>query len=278
MRQGVVVTVMMLTLTNCGPKEASSDTPGTQPSAAQALGDNAPPALEAPTPPPEPAKGRMESEKNDLFEFRYAYPAAAQALAPLKTLFDRKLDAAKADLVASSTSDRNDASKDGYPYRMHSLETEWKVVADLPDFLSLSTQSYQYTGGAHGMTAYETLVWDRRAQVARAPEDFFTAKDALRNAIQAPFCDLLDKQREQKRGEPVVRGSGQTFTECIDPVANTLILGSSNHKTFDRIGVLVAPYEAGPYAEGTYEVTVPVTAKVIAALKPQYRTSFGPVS
>jgi hypothetical protein len=66
------------------------------------------------------------------------------------------------------------------------------------------------------------------------------------------------------------------FSECIDPTDSTIILGSSNRQGFDRIGVLVAPYEAGPYAEGTYEVTVPVTRAVMDAVKPVYRSAFAP--
>ena len=57
-------------------------------------------------------------------------------------------------------------------------------------------------------------------------------------------------------------------------MAQTLILGSRNHKTFDRIGFLIAPYEAGPYAEGSYEVTLPVTPAVLAAVKPEWRGAF----
>jgi hypothetical protein len=34
------------------------------------------------------------------------------------------------------------------------------------------------------------------------------------------------------------------------------------------------PYVAGPYAEGDYDISLPVTAEVIAALKPAYRSSF----
>ena len=69
-------------------------------------------------------------------------------------------------------------------------------------------------------------------------------------------------------------GSTEIFDECIDPVKSTVILGSSNKQTFDRIGILVAPYEAGPYAEGDYEVTLPVTQAVLAAVKPEYRAAF----
>ena len=41
-----------------------------------------------------------------------------------------------------------------------------------------------------------------------------------------------------------------------------------------QIGVLIGPYEAGPYVEGGYEVTLPVTAEVLAVVKPEYRASF----
>ena len=43
---------------------------------------------------------------------------------------------------------------------------------------------------------------------------------------------------------------------------------------FDRVGFLIDPYTAGPYAEGTYEVTLPVTRAILAAVKPEYAESF----
>lgn len=64
------------------------------------------------------------------------------------------------------------------------------------------------------------------------------------------------------------------FDACIDPVDSTVILGSADKQHFTRIGVLVDPYEAGPYVEGNYEVTVPVTAAVLKAVKPEYRAAF----
>jgi hypothetical protein len=188
-------------------------------------------------------------------------------------MLDQRLDAAKSDVDASARSGKADAAKDGFPFHAYERQAEWKVVTDLPGWLSLSSTLYEFSGGAHGMTNYDALLWDREADTARKPGDLFASQDVLRDAIQAPFCDMLDQQRAKKRGEPVQR-SGQMFTECIDPTAQTVILGSTNRRTFDRIGVLVAPYEAGPYAEGSYEVTVPVTAKVIAALKPEYRAAF----
>lgn len=273
MRHVGLIAVLALSVAGCGGDNGTYAPPSGTEAAAPAIEDS---ASEAPTQAPSLAKGRDEKDENDLYEFAYAYPDAAAAIPDLKALLDQRLDAAKADLISTAKSDRAEAAKDGFPYHAHSFQAGWKVVTNLPDFLSLSSDIYTYSGGAHGMSAFDTLVWDRRTGEARDPQAFFASKDALRNAIQPAFCDALDKQREKKRGEPVQRGSGQMFTECIDPVASTLILGSANGRTFDRIGILVGPYEAGPYAEGPYEVTLPVTARVIAAVKPQYKGSFSP--
>lgn len=221
-----------------------------------------------------PPAGRSVDVSNELYEFSFAYPDAAGAIPALKDLLDGQMAQARSQLASSSRDDQKSAKKDGYPYLQHSYGAKWDVVTDLPGWLSLSAQVYTFSGGAHGMTNFDSLLWDRRADTARKPRDLFTGADALRNAIQKPFCQALNKEREKRRGEPVQSDSGQMFTECIDPLAQTLILGSTNQQTFDRIGILVAPYEAGPYAEGTYEVTVPVTGRVMAVLKPQYRTAF----
>jgi len=53
-----------------------------------------------------------------------------------------------------------------------------------------------------------------------------------------------------------------------------VLLGSSDRKAFNRIGLLAAPYVAGSYAEGTYEVTLPVTPAVLQAVKPEYKAAF----
>ena len=91
--------------------------------------------------------------------------------------------------------------------------------------------------------------------------------------IQPPFCTELDQERGKRRGEPV-KGDGSMFHDCIKPSEQTVILGSSTGKAFDKIGVLVGPYAAGPYVEGDYEFTFPVTAKLLAAVKPEFRDAF----
>jgi hypothetical protein len=151
---------------------------------------------------------------------------------------------------------------------------DWKVVTDLPNWLSMSTIVSTFEGGAHPNYVYDAILWDKTANLQREALDLFTSKKALSAAIGQAFCDAIDRQRTKKRGEPIVRESGDMFTNCLDPLDYTIILGSAGRRGFDRIGILVPPYEAGPYAEGGYEVTLPVTAKVLALVKPEYRASF----
>lgn len=218
--------------------------------------------------------GREVEDSNDLYEFGYAYPDAAGAIPALRARLEGKLNEARKALIAESREDQKQAKSNGYPYRPHSSDTKWEVVADLPGWLSLSSQVYVYTGGAHGMTAFDSLVWDKQAGVAREPLDLFTSAAALRKTIQRPFCNALDKEREKRRGAPVRHGADDMFSDCINPMESTLILGSSGGGTFNRLGVLVGPYAAGPYAEGSYEITLPITKEVLGAVKPEYKDAF----
>lgn len=220
------------------------------------------------------AAARSVDESNELYELQYSYPAAAAAIPALKTEFDGDIDKERAELISNAKGLRAEAKKEGFPFNPLGRWTAWKVVTDLPDWLSLSADESSYEGGAHPNHGYDALLWDRKANVKRDPDDLFTSDKALSAAIRKDFCAALDRERAKKRGAPVKRGSAEPFSDCIDPADSTVIVGSAGGKAFDRIGILIGPYEAGPYAEGGYEVTLPVTPAVLAVVKPEYRASF----
>ncbi len=222
-----------------------------------------------------PAPARSVKVKTALYEFGYAYPAQAAALPPVKAILERDLAKTRAGLIRESTQDQREAKKSDYPYRPHSSDTTWKVVTNLPGWLSLSSQFYAYSGGAHGNTGFDTLLWDKAAKARRQPIALFTSTAAFASAVKAPFCDGLAAARKAKRGGEVWSNDIPEFVKCIDPVKDaTVILGSANGRSFTRIGFLIGPYAAGPYAEGSYEVTIPVTPAILSAVKPQYRGAF----
>lgn len=259
----LAATVSLLALAAC-----KKETPAPQPSASTAP---SPVATAAPAPA---GQARSVKEDNDRYEFEYAYPAAADAIPTLKAKLEADLAQQRAELVAEAKEGKDDAKQGGYDYHPHSRMLDWKVVTNLPNWLSLSTIVSTFEGGAHPNYVYDAILWDKAANLQRDALDLFTSKKALSAAIGPAFCDAIDRQRTKMRGEPIVRESGDMFTNCLDPVDYTVILGSAGHRGFDRIGILVPPYEAGPYAEGSYEVTLPITAKVLALVKPEYRASF----
>lgn len=229
---------------------------------------------------PSAKTGGVEVKTAD-YTFSYRWPAAVEAIPALRARMDAEQAGLRRDLARNAAEWREAVASDPdlHPDRRwvpYDLQAEWKVVANLPGWLSLSKAYSIYEGGAHPNHNFGSLVWDRTAGQARKPLDLFVSAKALDAAIGKPFCDALDRQRAERRGAPVNRASGDDFDACIAPSEQTVILGSSNRKTFNRIGILVPHYAAGPYAEGAYDVTVPVTPEVLKAVKPEFRAAFSP--
>ena len=232
-------------------------------------------AAPAPSAPSAPAaEARKVSEKSELSEFDYSYPAAAAAIPALREWLDADLVSRRAALAAEAREGKEDAKIGEYDFNPYMGSTEWKVVTDLPGWLSLSAEGYSFSGGAHGNSAFETILWDKAANQRRTATDLFASPAALKAAVTKGFCAELDRQRTKKRGEDFAYDPDDDFSKCIDPTEQVVILGSKGGKGFDRIGFLIAPYNAGPYAEGSYEVTLPITAAVLAAVKPEYKAAF----
>lgn len=214
------------------------------------------------------------SEETPLYHFEYAYPAAVRTIPALQAVLDAKRADARKSLKDEAVEGRKAAREGDYEFTPYFHSTAWLVVTNLPGWLSLSAVSESFTGGAHGMRWASGLLWDKAAARQRGVTDLFISKAAFSAAIRKPFCDRLDAQRAERRGEPVNRASGDEFDACIDPADSTVLLGSADKAHFTRIGIEIDPYAAGPYAEGSYAITVPVTPAVINALRPEYRAAF----
>jgi hypothetical protein len=265
-------------LAACSAKKGEEATASRAQAAGDAIADSINDAPATPTPPgPVPGQAggaRKVKETGPLYDFEYAYPAEAGAIPALKAWLDADLKKQREDLIAEAKDGKADAKTNDYPFNGYSSGLTWSRVADLPGWLSLSGLTYEFTGGAHPNHGYAALLWDKAAGRQRAATDLFVSKATFSAAIRQVFCDALDRQREAKRGEKINRASGDEFDACLDPAESTVILGSSNHQTFDRLGVLIGPYEAGPYAEGDYEVNLPVTQALLDAVKPEFKAAF----
>jgi hypothetical protein len=224
------------------------------------------------------AGGASKVESDDgVLEFSHSYPAAAGAIPALRALLDAERERVNRQARRDAAEDKAEAAKSGYPFHPHSVAVAWQVVADTPRFLSLSQSFYSFTGGAHGNYASDALVWDRETGRRIAAADLFASPKALRAAVLAPYCAGLDRERRRKGLEPPDDDPDAPglFPRCPDPLeAATMLLGSSNGRRFDRLGFLIDPYVAGAFVEGDYEVTLPVTPAVLAAVKPEHLAAF----
>lgn len=205
-------------------------------------------------------------------EFEYVWPAKVTAIPPLATRLAAERDALLAEQKAEWEQALTDwAGEDcGACVNRHYAKT-WEVVADLPRFLSLSAAWSVYSGGAHGNYAWDALVWDRQTGKGFDPKAMFVSPAALQAALGLAWCKALTAEKRKRLGPDY---SDDGFFPC-PPIADlTVLVGSSDRKSFNRIGLIAAPYVAGSYAEGEYEVTLPVTPKVLAAVRPAYKAAF----
>ena len=206
-------------------------------------------------------------------EYSYSWPVEVSREPDLVRQFKARIAEDLASQKRDWLSSMADCPADAVSCRNNSLSVEWKVVADLPRFLSLSSDVATYTGGAHGNYGRSALVWDREAEKSFDPKDMFDLA-ALEKATASARCRLLNAERAERRGEPVPANSSEWSEDCPDMDSVILFVGSSSRKAFDRLGFYYGPYVAGSYAEGEYEVDLPVDAAILAAAKPQYRAAF----
>jgi hypothetical protein len=150
---------------------------------------------------------------------------------------------------------------------------KWIIAGETARLLSLQNELSTFTGGAHPNSSYDALIWDRRLNRTTSMEDLVTAKGQFSGITQSTYCKALDTERRKRReGE---RPDLPEFNEC--PRYSDLAIAPvdrNRNGRFETLDFVASPYTAGPYVEGEYEIFLPVTARLIARLKPEYRNSF----
>ncbi len=216
-------------------------------------------------------------ERNGLIEFAYGYPRDAAAIPQLAAWLDGDRGAKRDALIAAAQRDRAAAEKAGFPYHPHSHLQTWQRVTSTPRFLSLSSEIQTYSGGAHGMTGFETLLWDRNRARRLKPLDLFASGEAFDAAIGDQFCAGI-KRAKAARGIVRQQAPDGSFGTCPPPSAQTVWLGSSDGRYLDRMTIAISPYEVGPFAEGVYKINVPVTGALVRTVKDQFARDFLPIN
>ena len=235
-----------------------------------------PPAEARPAPPPQaaPAKAHLTEETSDLLEFTYGWPAEAAAIPKLNARFQADLERKRKEAMATAREDKEARGADA-PYNGHDFSQVWETQGQTARLLSLAADLGTFTGGAHGNSIYQALLWDRGKDAPVELKDLFANPGAAFAAMMPIYCKELNGQRAEKRQGEDMAGAADWMVQCR-PIAEQIVapVDADKDGRFELFRVLLEPYNAGPYAEGTYEVDVPVTDLIRKLLKPEYSTSF----
>ena len=217
----------------------------------------------------------LREQDDGLLDFAYGWPAVVEEEPALRAILEREMAAAQAQARAAAEEDRQARSRSGFPFNGHSFSKLWRVAGSTPRLLSLTAANEAYTGGAHGSFAFAVLLWDRAAD--RQLDAAVILDEAALDRLTPRYCDALNAERSVRRGEPVISDPGDSFTAC--PALADLPLAPADEDgdgRFDTLAVLIAPYEAGPWAEGSYVIQVPFEAEDLTGLADAWRPAFEP--
>lgn len=240
-----------------------------------ACGQDAPAASKSKATAVSTAKAAAVSFERETktFAFTYAYPPEAAALPGLARMLDAERAQSLAELEAEAAEAQEDASADDYPYNPHMRGVSWTVTGQTQQLLAMVGEISSYSGGAHGNTGYEALIWDKAGDRRVQLEDLFTDLTAALAPMREPFCNALNAERREKRGEFV--GEDDDMFNTCPPVAELVLVPyAGGSGGFDRMMFIAAPYVAGPYVEGVYEISLPLPGVTLDQVKKDYRAAF----
>ncbi|MES2119179.1 MAG: DUF4163 domain-containing protein [Pseudomonadota bacterium] len=210
---------------------------------------------------------------SNLLDFTFAWPANAAAVPALDHRFRSELAKAFKQSLTNAREDKALAKTQQRPFNQHFYSMQWSSAGETPRLLSLQSQLSAFEGGAHPNTNYGALLWDRRSKQETSLGALFLRSSSFAALMRTPYCEALDKERTKRRGGFKI--DLPEFNVC--PKLSELAVAPADRDRdgrFDSIDFVASPYTAGPYAEGEYDIRLPVTRQLIAAVKPAYRASF----
>lgn len=193
-----------------------------------------------------------------------SYPPSAAKYPGLVTELQRYANAARGELLEAVKA-RQAAAVGASPYDLSISFTE---VLDSPTLFAVAADGSSYTGGAHGAPLIARFVWlpqqdrlltasdlvpDARSWVpiaANVREQLLTALSQRVDADALPPAERLE----------VVKNASRMIEDGTDPTAATFAMFEPVTTPSGKLRALrfvFAPYQVGPYSDGTQTVEVP---------------------
>lgn len=204
-------------------------------------------------------------------DFTYKWPAQASAIPSLRAQLRRDMQRDRLKTARAAGEDRKSALKSGYPFHQHAFSRSIEFAGQSPRLASFEDNVGGYTGGAHPNYGINALLWDKRAGKAVPFKNLFLRSPTP--ILRPGYCKGLAAERKKKIGTE--KPDSSIWELCPDPLTMAVVPADKDRDgRFDRLVITASPYAVGSYAEGEYVVTLPVGRALLAALKPEFRSSF----
>jgi hypothetical protein len=209
--------------------------------------------------------------QDPLLDFTYRWPAAVDAVPALRARLAAERDGDRAEATANAREDRDLARSQARPFNGHFYRKIWSLEGRSARLISLTARLGTFEGGAHPNSGFSALLWDRRS---RRPVEIGALLGAGALARLKPrYCAALAAERSRRGiAQPA---NDDIFPRCPDWQDVVLAPADRDHdRRFDTLRILIGPYVAGPYVEGSFELRVGFRSADLAAIRPAHRASF----
>lgn len=214
------------------------------------------------------------ASKSKYADVDYSWSAEAGAVPALVKRFKAELAKDRVRTIRCGKEESQIRIETGSPGIACSSSTKITTSGRTPRLLSLAKAVYAFTGGAHGNGGTTGLLWDLKRGHEISFGSLFLTPTGYSPVLRTAYCTALNAERKKRRGGFEPQGVPE-FNSCPKFSELALIPADSGHRgRLNQVHVIAAPYTAGSYAEGEYDIPLPVTRPLIAALKPEFRPSF----
>jgi Deacetylase PdaC len=214
------------------------------------------------------------TEKSASVELHLRVPEAAISIAPLKqtilALYKADADQAKKDAAEDK--------EDNPSFHPYSIDTIWRVTFENAAVVSLSGDTNADTGGAHPNQAFQTIVWDKKAnrtvpiEALFQPDQVKAALATIADAASKAWTKSYIQRSGQKPGTDTdLAGSGiGADPEKLKTYALTYAKGQT---AANGIVLLYGAGQVWPHVLGDFRLAVPA-AVFTKYLAPQWKDVF----
>lgn len=230
-----------------------------------------------------PADVKLEdvSESTSDYIIGISYQVPAEQYPGLAAELKKYADTARNDLIEAAKARSQPGGATSAPYDLSLSFTE---LMHTPDVVAVAADGSSYTGGAHGAPLIARFVWLPKQnrlltaqQLIPSAAGWTAISDYVREQLHAALSQRVDADDlpAEERAE-VVKNASKMIDDGTQPDPSDFALFEPVAAPDGRLSGLrfvFAPYQVGPYSDGTQTVEVPVDV-LLPHLAPEFRPLF----